>query len=73
MADVGKTLVLVGALLILLGGLLWFFDGKLAWFGNLPGDIQIGNDHFRFYFPITTMILVSLVLSGLLWLIRQFY
>jgi hypothetical protein len=71
MSEIGKVLMVAGLLMILLGGLLWLLGGKLSWFGNLPGDIKIVNDNFTFYFPVTTMILVSLMLSGLLWLFRQ--
>jgi len=66
----------VQRLLLILGCL--FFAAAAAWpwlsrlpFGRLPGDIHIVRDGFSFYFPITTCILVSLLLSILLWLIRR--
>lgn len=66
-----KLLILAGAVL-LAGGLIWYFFGdKLSWLGNLPGDIRIERENFRFYFPITTMILLSLLFSLLLYLIRR--
>ena len=65
-----KILLAAGALLIALGLLAWAFQGRLNWLGRLPGDIRIERENFRFYFPITTMILLSLGLSGLLWLVR---
>ena len=68
---IGKWLVVTGFLLIIVGGLIWLGGGYLQWFGNLPGDIKIVRKDFRFYFPITTMILISLVLSLLLWVLRQ--
>lgn len=70
MAHLGKILMITGLVLTVCGGIIWLFGGKLSWFGNLPGDIKIVNDNVRFYFPITTMILVSLLLSGLLWVVR---
>jgi hypothetical protein len=70
MAHLGKILMITGLVLTACGGIIWLFGVKLSWFGNLPGDIKIVNDNVRFYFPITTMILVSLLLSGFLWVVR---
>ena len=64
-----KWLVIIGVILVVLG-LLWPWLTKLG-LGRLPGDIVIERDNFRFYFPITTSILVSLVLSLLFWLFRK--
>lgn len=62
----GKILIGVGLVLVLLGVVLVYFPAALGWFGKLPGDIRIENENSRFYFPITSMILVSVVLSVLL-------
>lgn len=64
-----KTLIVLGLLLIVLGG-AWPWLGKFP-FGRLPGDIVISRPGFTFYFPITTMILVSLLLSFLAWLLKK--
>ncbi|HXI87037.1 MAG TPA: DUF2905 domain-containing protein [Parvularculaceae bacterium] len=56
-----KLLIILGVLLIV-AGVLWPWLGKLG-LGRLPGDIAIHHDGFSFYFPITTMILVSIVLT----------
>jgi len=64
-----KYLILGGILLVLLG-LFWPLLPKLP-FGRLPGDIVIERENFRFYFPLSTMVLVSLVLSLVLWLLRR--
>lgn len=64
--DPGSWLIAIGAMLILLGAL--YSVGWLNWFGRLPGDIRIEGENARFYFPVTTMILLSVVLSALLWL-----
>lgn len=71
-AEIGKTLIVLGAGILLLGGLLWLSGGTLKHFplGRLPGDILVQNEHFTFYFPLTTGILLSLGLSVLLWLGR---
>ena len=69
----GKYLIVIGALLILAGIIIYFFYSKLQWIGRLPGDIRIEKENFKFYFPITTMLLASLVISLLVRLIRKFF
>jgi hypothetical protein len=64
-----KTLILLG-IVILAVGLLWPWLGKLP-IGRLPGDIIIDRPHLKVYVPITTMIIVSLVVSIILWLIKK--
>lgn len=64
-----RTLIIIG-LLIVLTGLFWPWLSKLP-LGRLPGDIVVQRENFHFYFPITTMILVSAVVSFLLWLFRK--
>ena len=64
--QVGKVLVLIGVLLLVIGcGFLLF--GRVSWFGRLPGDILIEKKRFTLYFPITTCILISLLLSLFFW------
>jgi hypothetical protein len=65
-----KVLITIG-IIILLVGLLWPYLSKLP-FGKLPGDIVIEKENFKFYFPIVTMIVLSAVVSLILWLIRKF-
>ena len=64
-----KTLIIIGILAIL-AGLLWPWLAKLP-LGRLPGDIVVERENFRFYLPITTMLLISGVLTLLLWLFRR--
>jgi len=73
MESVGKMLIGLGVMLILIGLVLWLAEGKLGWFGHLPGDIRIEKPGFRFYAPITTMLLLSAALSFLLWLGGKFF
>jgi uncharacterized membrane protein len=65
----GKTLLIIGAFLVILG-LLWPWIARLG-LGRLPGDIVIERGNSRFYLPITTSIIVSIVLSLILWLFRR--
>ena len=71
-SETGKWMIIIGLLIIVAGVVIYFFHDKLGWIGHLPGDIRIVKENFRFYFPITTMILLSLVLSFLVWLFRKF-
>lgn len=64
-----RSLIYLGLLLVL-AGVLWPWLSKLG-LGRLPGDLYIERGSSRFYFPITTSILISLVLSLLLWLFRR--
>jgi hypothetical protein len=73
MAHIGKLLVGLGLVLTVVGLIVWFASDKLTWLGNLPGDIKIERPGFRFYMPITTMILLSLGLSLLMWLFGKFF
>jgi len=65
----GRILIIAGAILIVVG-LAWPWLGKLP-FGRLPGDIAIERPDLKVYFPITTMIVISIVVSVLLWLFRR--
>ncbi len=64
-----RILITIGLLLVLLG-LIWPWLAKSG-LGRLPGDLVIRRDNFTFYFPITTSILLSLLLTLLLWLFRR--
>jgi hypothetical protein len=65
----GIGLAAAGAALLLLGALIW--SGALSWFGRLPGDIRLEREGFRVYVPLVSMLLVSIVVSLLLWLLRR--
>ncbi len=69
----GKLLLIAGLILALLGLLIWGLGSKFTWFGNLPGDIRIEKEKFSFYFPLTSMLLLSLVLSGIFWVVGRFF
>jgi len=70
MSSLGKSLIVVG-LIIAAVGVVLNFAGKLPWLGRLPGDIYIKRENFSFYFPLATSIIVSVVLSFILWLLRK--
>ena len=68
----GKYLIIIGLLVVLVGIFVYFLSDKLHWLGRLPGDIRVEKENFRFYFPITTMLLLSGLLNLLIWLFRKF-
>jgi hypothetical protein len=70
MNDVGKFLVLAGLIIVAIGALLWSGFGK-GWLGRLPGDIHYSKGDFHFYFPIMTCLIISALLTLILWLIRR--
>jgi hypothetical protein len=70
MTDLAKTLILIGAVLII-AGIVVMFVQKLP-SGKLPGDIVIRKDNFTFYFPLATSIIISIVVSLILYLIGKF-
>lgn len=67
--QLGKLVVIAGAAAIVVGLLIW--SGWLSWFGNLPGDLRIEGERTRVYVPLTSMLLVSVVLSLVLQVVRR--
>jgi formate hydrogenlyase subunit 3/multisubunit Na+/H+ antiporter MnhD subunit len=70
MPEFGRTLIILGIVIIALG-VLFTFGGKIPWLGHLPGDIYIQRDRFNFYFPIATCIVISILISVVLYLFRR--
>jgi DUF2905 family protein len=68
-SSAGPLLVIAGVVLMLAGLLVW--SGGLGWFGRLPGDIRIERETVRVYVPIVSMLLVSVVLSLVLYVVRR--
>jgi hypothetical protein len=67
MQELGKALIIFGIILVGLGLFLTFMN-KIPFVGKLPGDILVQKKNFTFYFPITTSILISIILSIIFWL-----
>jgi hypothetical protein len=70
MPGLGKTLIVIGLIIVVLGVIIAFV-GKVPWIGKLPGDIYVKRENFTFYFPLATSIIISIVLSLILWLLRK--
>ena len=58
----GKIIIFAGIIIVLIGVIIYFLSDKLHWIGHLPGDINIQRENFRFYFPITTLIILNIIL-----------
>lgn len=74
--ELGKSLMAIGVLIFFIGLGIFVKDripllGSLEGLGKLPGDISIERENFKFYFPLTTSILLSLILSGIFWLVSK--
>jgi hypothetical protein len=70
MSELGRLLMIIGAILVVVGVVLWL-SPKIPWLGRLPGDIVIKRENFSFYFPLGTSILISLILTLVLYLFRK--
>ena len=69
----GKFILIIGIVIFIAGLLVYFFHDYLKWIGRLPGDIRIEREHFRFYFPLATMIVISLLATLLLNIFKKFF
>ncbi len=67
--ETGKTLIVIGAAIVI-AGVLWLAGARLG-LGHLPGDIMIERENFRLYLPLGTCLLISAVLSALLWFLGR--
>lgn len=72
MAVIGRILIALGVVFVAVGALL-LLGGKIPWLGRLPGDLHIKRENFELHLPLATSFLLSLVLTGLLWLIARLW
>ena len=72
-SETGKWVIMAGVLIVLAGVIIYFFSDKLNWIGRLPGDIRIERQNFKFYFPITTMIIFSLLFTIIIQVVKRFF
>ena len=69
-SGIGRVLLIIGIVIAVIG-LVMIFAGKIPWFGKLPGDFFWKGKNVSFYFPLTTSILVSIILTLILWFINR--
>jgi len=70
---IGLLLIIAAFVIALVGVVIYFFGSSFSWFGNLPGDLKVERENFTFYFPMATMLLLSLILSIIIKIILYFF
>jgi len=69
----GKYILIVGFIIVVAGIIIYFFHDYFKWIGRLPGDIRIEKENFRLYFPLTTMIIFSVVITIIIQIFKRFF
>ena len=69
----GKYVLIAGIFIVIAGIVIYFFHDHLKWIGRLPGDIRIEKGNFRFYFPLVTMIIISIAVTILINIFRKLF
>ncbi|WP_114456951.1 MULTISPECIES: DUF2905 domain-containing protein [unclassified Halanaerobium] len=72
MNSFSKILIIIGLILITAGAVSLFFKPFFSWFGSLPGDIKIEKENYKLYFPITSMLIISIILNIVYWIFKFF-
>ncbi|HEV8725790.1 MAG TPA: DUF2905 domain-containing protein [Candidatus Binatia bacterium] len=70
MAGFGKALIYLGILMAVVG-VIFLLGGKIPWLGHLPGDLTIEREGYTFYFPLTTCVLISVIISLVLYFFKR--
>ncbi|MEO9098840.1 MAG: DUF2905 domain-containing protein [Ginsengibacter sp.] len=69
----GKYIIITGLLILMIGILIYFFHDYFKWIGKLPGDIKIEKGNSSFYFPVVTMLVISVVVTLLINVIKRLF
>lgn len=69
----GKYIIITGLCIVVVGIVIYFFHSYFKWLGRLPGDIRVEKENFKFYFPVVTMIIISIAATIIIHLIRKFF
>jgi hypothetical protein len=72
-SETGKWIIFIGLAIVAVGFLAHFFNDKLHWIGRLPGDIRIERENYSFYFPITTMLIASVILTLIVRIVIKYF
>jgi hypothetical protein len=70
---IGKYLIIIGLFIVIIGVLFYFLGDKLNWIGRLPGDIKIEKENLKIFIPLTTMIIISILLTLILNLFKKIF
>lgn len=68
-----KYLIVIGLAAVAIGVMMYFFSDKFQWLGKLPGDIRYEGKGMKVFFPITTMVIISLIINVAVYLLRKFF
>jgi hypothetical protein len=69
----GKYILIAGLLVVIVGIVIYFFHDYFKWIGKLPGDIRVEKENFRFYFPLTTMIIFSVLITVIVAIFKRLF
>lgn len=69
----GKYILIIGIAIVIIGIIVYFFHDYLKWMGKLPGDIRVERTNFRFYFPLVTMIIISVLATIIINIFKRFF
>lgn len=69
----GKYIIAAGLIIVIIGIIIYFLGDKLTWIGRLPGDIRIEKENLKIFFPITTMLIMSILLNVAIWIIKKYF
>jgi hypothetical protein len=67
----GKYIIIAGVCILIAGILIYFFHDYFKWMGKLPGDVRIEKENFRFYFPIVSMLVISITITLIINVIKR--
>lgn len=73
MVDLGRLLIIIGLAIAFCGLVVLLATRHLPWLGNLPGDVRLEGDNYKFYFPLATMILISILGTILLNIVLRIF
>lgn len=73
MKELAKMMIIGGGMIMLIGVVIYFAGHYFRWFGRLPGDIRIERPGFNLYAPIVSMLMLSGVLSLIIWIVKRFF
>lgn len=68
--ETGKQIIIIGVIIVVVGFLWMLFNKQLNWIGNLPGDFKWENGNSKIYFPLTTMLLISILINVICWIYK---
>jgi H+/Cl- antiporter ClcA len=71
--QIGKYILIAGLIIVAAGIVIYFFHDYFKWIGRLPGDFRIEKENFRFYFPLATMLILSLLITIIISIFKRFF